>query len=374
VVSVISYTVEVTDMRVAPAIHLSAEVRVQLQGLVRRRTTPVRVVERCRIVLLAADGLQDKQIAERMSVTSRMAARWRNRFLEQGLSGLVKDAPRPGRTPTISADKVAEIVAKTTQSAPANATQWSRSTMAQLAGISESSVGRIWRAHGLKPHRVESFKISNDPHFAAKLDDVVGLYLDPPEHALVLSVDEKSQIQALDRTQPALPMKKGRGQTMTHDYKRNGTTTLFAALNTANGEVYHLCQQRHRHQKWLKFLRMIDKAVPAGKQIHIICDNYGTHKHERVQRWLEKHKRFHVHFTPTSASWLNMIERFFRDLTENRIRRGVFQDLEQLIMAIGEYIDGHNKNPKPFIWTAKANDILEKVTRAETALNKRRPA
>ena len=289
-------------MRIAPEIHLNAEVRAQLQGLVRRRTTPVRVAERCRIVLLAADGLQDMQIAKRMSVASSMAARWRNRFLEQGVSGLVKDAPRPGRTPTISAAQIAEIVSRTTRSAPENATQWSRTSMAKVAGISESSVGRIWRAHGLKPHRVESFKISNDPHFASKLEDVVGLYLNPPEHALVLSVDEKSQIQALDRTQPGLPMKKGRGQTMTHDYKRNGTTTLFAALNTANGEVYHLCQQRHRHQEWLKFLRMIDQTVAAGKQIHIICDNYGTHKHERVQRWLDRHKRFHVHFTPTSAS------------------------------------------------------------------------
>jgi transposase len=242
--------------------------------------------------------------------------------------------------------------------------------MAREAGISESSVRRIWHAHGLKPHRIESFKISRDPEFASKLDDVVGLYLNPPEHALVLSVDEKSQIQALDRTQPGLPMKKGRGQTMTHDYKRNGTTTLFAALNTATGEIYHLCQQRHRHHEWLKFLRMIDQTVPADKQIHIICDNYGTHKHERVQRWMARHKRFHVHFTPTSASWLNMIERFFRDLTENRIRRGVFKDLEQLITAIGDYIDRHNQNPKPIIWTAKANDILEKVTRAQASLNK----
>jgi transposase len=357
-------------MRVAPAIQLSPETRAELQNLVRRRTTPVRVVERCRIVLLAADGVQDKQIAQRMTVTPRMASRWRSRFLAQGVTGLVKDAPRPGRAPTITADKVSAIVANTTQSTPPNATQWSRSTMARLVGISESSVGRIWRGHGLKPHRIESFKISNDPEFAAKLENIVGLYLDPPEHALVLSVDEKSQIQALDRTQPGLPIKKGRGQTMTHDYKRNGTTTLFAALNTANGEVYHLCQQRHRHQEWLKFLRMIDQTVPVEKQIHIICDNYSTHKHERVQRWLERHKRFHVHFTPTSASWLNMVERFFRDLTENRIRRGVFQDLEQLIMAIGNYIDRHNESPKPFIWTAKATDILEKVTRARATLNK----
>jgi transposase len=357
-------------MRVAPAIRLDPEAEAELHKLIRRRTTPVRVVERCRIVLLAAAGLQDKQIAERLSVAPAMAARWRCRFLAQGVTGLLQDAPRPGRTPTINAAKVAEIVAKTTQATPPHTTQWSRSTMAIEAGISESSVGRIWRTHGLKPHRVESFKISNDPQFAAKLEDIVGLYLNPPEHALVLSVDEKSQIQALDRTQPGLPMKKGRGQTMTHDYKRNGTTTLFAALNTANGEVYHLCQQRHRHQEWLRFLRIIDHTVAEQKQIHIICDNYATHKHERVQRWLARHKRFHVHFTPTSASWLNMIERFFRDLTAKRIRRGIFQDLEQLIMAIGDYIDRHNQSPKPFIWTAKANDILEKVTRARTALLK----
>jgi transposase len=227
---------------------------------------------------------------------------------------------------TITAAKVAGIVAKTTQTAPANATQWSRSTMAREAGISESSVGRIWRAHGLKPHPDGELQDQQRS---------VGLYLDPPERALVLSVDEKSQIQALDRTQPGLPMKKGCGYTMTHDYKRNGTTTLFAAFNTSNGGVYHLCQQRHRHQEWLKFLRMIDQTVPAEKQIHIICDNYATHKHERVERWLARPLRFHVHFTPTSASWLNMIERLFRDLTDNRIRRGVFQDLEQLIMAIG---------------------------------------
>jgi transposase len=246
--------------------------------------------------------------------------------------------------------------------------------MAQEMGVSKASVSRIWRANGLKPHRVESFKVSNDPLFADKLEAIVGLYLNPPEHALVLSVDEKSQIQALDRTQPGLPLKKGRCQTMTHDYKRNGTTTLFAALNVANGQVFGLCQEKHRHQEWLKFLRMIDRTVPADKEIYLICDNYATHKHERVQRWLAKHKRFHVRFTPTSASWLNMVERFFRDITHNRIRRGVFQDLEQLIMAIGDYIDVHNQNPKPFIWTAKATDILEKVTRAKAALNNRRSA
>jgi transposase len=355
-------------MRVAQPIVLNEETRRKLERQSRGRSTQARVVLRSRIVLLAAEGLQNKQIATTLNVAPRMAALWRGRFIERGIEGLLKDAPRPGRTPSISR---ASLIEKTTQSTPATATQWSTRTMAREMGISKASVSRIWRASGLKPHRVESFKVSNDPNFADKLEAIVGLYLNPPEHALVLSVDEKSQIQALDRTQPGLPMKKGRGATMTHDYKRNGTTTLFAALNTANGEVYGLCQQKHRHQEWLKFLRMIDRTVPADKEIYLICDNYATHKHERVQRWLEAHKRFHVCFTPTSASWLNMVERFFRDLTQNRLRRGVFQDLEQLIMAIGDYIDGHNKNPKPFIWTAKANDILEKVTRAQTTLNKR---
>jgi transposase len=336
----------------------------------RGRSTPVRVAQRSRIVLLAADGLQNKQIAAQMGVAPRMVALWRRRFIALGANGLLKDAPRPGRTPAISDGIVSEVIAKTTQCTPANATHWSRSTMARAMNISDSTVGRIWKANGLKPHRVDTFKVSNDPAFADKLEAIVGLYLNPPEHALVLSVDEKSQIQALDRTQPGLPMKKGRGQTMTHDYKRNGTTTLFAALNPANGEVFGLCQEKHRHQEWLKFLRMIDQTVVAGKEIYLICDNYATHKHEKVQNWLEAHKRFHVRFTPTSSSWLNMVERFFRDLTQNRLRRGVFQDLEQLIMAIGEYIDGHNQKPKPIIWTAKASDILEKVTRARATLNK----
>jgi transposase len=358
-------------MRVAQPIILSEEVRRKLEQQSRGRSTQARVVLRSRIVLLAAEGLQNKQIAAVLRVAPRMAALWRARFLEHGIEGLLQDAPRPGRTATICR---ASLIDKTTQSIPSNATQWSTRTMAREMGISKASVSRIWRASGLKPHRVESFKVSNDPQFAEKLEAIVGLYLNPPEHALVLSVDEKSQIQALDRTQPGLPMKKGRGATMTHDYKRNGTTTLFAALDTATGEVYGLCQQRHRHQEWLHFLRMIDQTVPGGKEIYLICDNYATHKHERVQRWLQKHSRFHVRFTPTSASWLNMIERFFRDLTTNQIRRGVFQDLEQLITAIGSYIDHHNQKPKPFILTAKANDILEKVTRAQTTLNKRRSA
>jgi len=361
-------------MRVADAIVLEADVRRKLEQQARGRSTAARVVLRSRIVLLAADGLLNKQIAATLNVAPRMVTLWRGRFLELGIEGLLKDAPRPGRTPSITTEVTAALIAKTTQSTPANATHWSTRTMAREMGVSKASVSRIWRANGLKPHRVESFKVSNDPLFADKLEAIVGLYLNPPEHALVLSVDEKSQIQALDRTQPGLPLKKGRCQTMTHDYKRNGTTTLFAALNVANGEVFGLCQEKHRHQEWLKFLRMIDQTVPADKEIYLICDNYSTHKHERVERWLEKHKRFHVCFTPTSASWLNMVERFFRDITYNRIRRGVFLDLEQLIMAIGNYIDVHNQNPKPFIWTAKATDILEKVTRAKAVLINRRSA
>jgi transposase len=357
-------------MRVADPIVLEEEIRRNLERQARGRSTAARVVMRSRIVLSAADGIQNNQIVARMGIAPRTVALWRGRFLQLGLNGLLKDAARPGRKPSISASVVSQVIEKTTQSKPANATHWSRSTMAREVGISDSTVGRIWKANGLKPHRIDSFKVSNDPEFASKLEAIVGLYLNPPEHALVLSVDEKSQIQALDRTQPGLPIKKGRGATMTHDYKRNGTTTLFAALNTANGEVFGLCQQKHRHQEWLRFLRMIDQTVPAGKEIYLICDNYATHKHENVKRWLEKHKRFHVRFTPTSASWLNMVERFFRDLTCNQLRRGVFRDLEQLILAIGEYIDGHNQNPKPFIWTAKANDILQKVTRAQTVLNK----
>ena len=361
-------------MRIASPIRLSSEQQEALEQCARARSLSVRLVERARIVLLAASGKQDKDVAAELGITAQKVARWRKRFLALGMVGLEKDAPRPSRTPSISAAKVKRVIQKTTQEKPVHRTHWSTRSMAAAVGLSEATVRRIWHKNGLKPHLVETFKVSTDPHFAEKLEAVVGLYLNPPEHALVLCCDEKSQIQALDRTQPCLPLKPGRSQTMTHDYKRNGTTTLFAALDTATGEIYGLCQQKHRHQEWLRFLRMIDQTIPAGKDIYLICDNYSTHKHERVQRWLAKHKRFHVRFTPTSASWLNMVERFFRDLTHNRLRRGVFQDLEQLIMAIGEYIDGHNEDPKPFIWTAKANDILEKVTRAKTALNKRRSA
>lgn len=358
-------------MRVAPPIELSAEQRTTLEAWANGRKTQVRIAERARVVLLAAEGKQNLEIATILSISVQKAARWRWRFLAKGLPGLEKDAPRPGRLPSIAADKVAEVIRLTTLEKPAQATHWSTRSMAKHMGISDTSVLRIWRAHGLKPHRSESFKVSNDPLFAEKLEAVVGLYLSPPEHAIVLCVDEKSQVQALDRTQPGLPLKRGRAETMTHDYKRYGTTTLFAAMDAATGRVISLCQQRHRHQEWLKFLCLIDEATPLDRQIHLIADNYATHKHAKVQRWLKRHPRFHVHFTPTSASWLNMVERFFRDLTENRLKRGVFRSVLELIEALDGYVDHHNEEPKPFIWTARAQDILAKVMRAQSALNKR---
>jgi len=359
-------------MRIAPAIELSPDQRAALEQRARGRSLPARVVERARIVLRAASGEQDQAIAEDLGITPKKVSRWRNRYLTLGLAGLEKDAPRPGRKPTIGARLIQRVVEMTTRLKPPNATHWSTRTMAAAVGISEASVRRIWRTHGLKPHLLQTFKVSRDPKFAEKLADIVGLYLNPPEHALVLSLEEKSQIQALDRTQPGLPLKRGRGQTRTHDYKRNGTTTLFAALNAANGEVFGLCQERHRHQEWLKFLRLIDQTIPPDLELHVICDNSSTHKHDRVLRWLDRHPRFHMHFTPTSSSWLNMVERFFRDLTQNRLRRGAFRDVEELITAIGNYIDHHNQSPKPFIWTARAADILEKVKRARRTLHTRR--
>jgi transposase len=355
-------------MRVAPTIDLNPEQKEGLEQRSRARSLPSRVVERARIVLMAAAGKQDKEIAAELGISVQKSARWRARFLESGVAGLEKDAPRPGRTPRIPAQTVERVIQMTTQEKPTNATHWSTRGMAAAVELSEATVRRIWHKHGLKPHLLETFKVSKDPHFAEKLEAIVGLYLNPPEHALVLCCDEKSQIQALDRTQPGLPLKRGRAGTMTHDYKRNGTATLFAALNTLDGKVISLCQERHRHQEWLRFLRLLNDATPEHKQLHLIVDNYATHKHPAVQRWLKRHKRFQLHFTPTSASWLNMVERFFRDLTANRLRRGVFRDVMELVDAIDQYVDLHNERPKPFIWTKSANDILEKVKRARTAL------
>ncbi|HLN01133.1 MAG TPA: IS630 family transposase [Bryobacteraceae bacterium] len=361
-------------MRVARLVKLDPEQRTVLEQYARARSMPARTVERARIVLRAAEGLQDQQIANQLRITPEKAARWRNRFLEGGLDALRKDAPRPGGPRTITDERIKQVVEKTTQEKPNNATHWSTRTMAAAVGLSEASIRRIWHFHGLKPHLVRTFKLSHDPQFAEKLEAIVGLYLNPPEHAIVLCADEKSQIQALDRTQPGLPLKKGRCGTMTHDYKRNGTATLFAALNTLDGTVISMCDDRHRHQEWLRFLRVIEELTPSDKVLHLIVDNYATHKHPKVQKWLARHRRFHVHFTPTSSSWLNMVERFFRDLTHNSLRRGVFRDVEELVTTISAYVDQHNHQPKPFIWTAKAADILEKVKRARKALDNRQSA
>jgi transposase len=355
-------------MRVARAVHLDPQQKQQLQAAAEGRRVSVRLAERARIVLLAGEGLQDKQIASRLAVNRLTASHWRQCYLAEGYAGLMKDAPRGGRPR--DAGKVQQVLELTTQSKPASATQWSTRSMAAAAGISEATVRRIWKAHGLKPHLTRGFKLSNDKAFAEKLEDVVGLYLNPPEHALVLSCDEKSQIQALDRTQPLLPMAANLPETRTHDYVRHGTTTLFAALDTLNGKVIHCCMPRHRHQEWILFLKQIDRQTPAEKHLHLIVDNYATHKHPKVQRWLQRHPRFHMHFTPTSSSWLNMVERFFRDLTVNRLRRGTFRSVGKLIEAIEQYLAVNNQNPKPFIWTAKAADILAKVARARRKLNK----
>ena len=354
-------------MRVAPSVVLTPEQRAELEARARSGKQPARMVERSRIVMLAADGWRNKAIAQHLKLTEHKVARWRDRFLAEGLSGIEKDAPRPGRKPRITAAKVEAVVKKTLREKPSNATHWSTRKMAKAVGLSERTIRRIWKKHGLKPHLVRRFKLSRDPRFVEKLEAIVGLYLNPPDRAIVLCADEKSQIQALDRTQPGLPLKKGRCGTMTHDYKRNGTATLFAAMNILNGQVISMCDDRHRHQEWLKFLKVIDTVTPADRDVYLIIDNASTHKHAKVKRWLERHPRFHVYFTPTSSSWLNMVERFFRDLTENRLRRGTFLDVEDLIAAIGEYIDNHNEDPKPFIWTAKASDILEKVKRARAA-------
>jgi transposase len=358
-------------MRVAPPILLTDERRCELAAVAASRTASVRFAQRARMILLAADGKQDIEIAAEVGTRRQVVARWRRRFLELGIDGIAKDAPRGGRRRSARTDaKVRAIVQRTTQATPPNATHWSTRSMAAAEGVSEATVRRVWREHGLKPHRVKSFKLSNDKRFVEKLDDIVGLYLSPPEHAIVLSCDEKSQIQALDRTQPSLPLKKGRVATMTHDYKRNGTTTLFAALSTLDGRVISTCMKRHRHQEWIKFLNLIDQQTPADKQVHLIADNYATHKHPRVLAWLKRHPRFHMHFTPTSASWLNMVERFSRDLTTRRLKRGVFTSVEKLVAAIESYIEQNNQSPKPFIWTAKASDILEKVKLARESLHK----
>lgn len=347
---------------------MSDSQRDALEVLVRARSAPHRQVQRAKALLLAADGVATTRIAEQVGVTAVTVRAWRNRFAEEGLAKLGEVRKGRGPKPSIPAEKVEEIVQATLHSKPKGETHWSTRSMAKHAGVSRNTVQRIWKARGLKPHLVHTFKISTDPAFEDKLTDVVGLYLNPPESAVVLCMDEKSQVQALDHTQPSLPMKPGRAGTMTHDYKRNPTTTLFAALNVLTGAVIGQCLPRHRHEEFLKFLRTIDREVPKGLAVHLILDNYATHKHPDVQRWLRRHKRFHLHFTPTSSSWLNLVERWFRELTDKALRRGSFNSVPALITAIEDYLDAHNDDPKPFLWTATADSILEKVRRGRVAL------
>jgi transposase len=358
-------------MRRAVEIKLESAAKAELERIVNAPTSPARLVRRAQVVLHAAQGWQNQRIARRLKMGINAVAKWRRRYAASGLAGIERDKPGRGRPASIPPEKVAEIVRLTREETPAARTHWSRSSMAKRTGLSDSTIGRIWKAHGLQPHRLRGFKLSKDPRFEEKLRDIVGLYLSPPENAVVFSTDEKSQIQALDRRQPGLPLRKGRVATMTHDYKRNGTTTLFAALNILTGAVVGVCQPRHTHVHWLRFLRRIDAQVEAGLDIHVVLDNYATHKHEKVKAWLARHPRFHMHFTPTGSSWLNMVERFFRDLTENAVRRGVFTSVRDLQDAIDVYLIEHNRQPKPFIWTASANDILAKVMRAQQALQAR---
>ena len=317
---------------------------------------------------MAADGVPSQDIAEALEISRPTVQLWRERFLALRLEGLQKDAPRPGRIPSIPEKKVRAVVEATLHTTPPGATHWSVRTMAKAQGISRMAVQRIWDRHGLKPHLTRTFKVSRDKHFVEKLYDVVGLYLNPPDKSLVLCVDEKSQIQALDRTQPGLPLKKGRCGTMTHDYKRNGTTTLFAALSMLDGKVIGDCMPRHRHQEFIRFLKKIDAETPPGLDLHLIVDNYGTHKHPRVKSWLRRHPRFHIHFVPTSSSWLNLVERWFRELTDKRIRRGSFGSVPELIAAIRDYLEHHNQNPRVFVWTASAERIMAKIAKCKEAL------
>ena len=359
-------------MRVAVKIELSEADRKRLERWSRSRSVAVRLRERSRMVLMAADGMTNKAIAADLGTDQNKVGRWRRRFADEGLDGIAKERPRGGnhggKCSKAQAKLRSEVIRLTTQTDPPDATHWSCRSLAREAGTTHSFVHRVWRSCGLKPHLVRTFKVSTDPRFEEKLTDVVGLYLDPPDNAAVFSFDEKSSIQALDRTQPGLPLKKGRCGTMTHDYKRNGTTSLFVALDVASGEVIGETYKRHRHQEVLKFLREVEKAVPKDQEIHIILDNYATHKHAKVMDWIERQKRIFLHFTPTSASWLNLVERFFSTLTRKQIRRGVFHSVKDLERCLKDYIETYNQDPRPLVWTKSAGEILEKVERAKQAL------
>jgi transposase/transposase-like protein len=355
-------------------ITLTLAEKTQLERNLRSRKTPLRLLERSKIILLAAKQTPNYQIAEQLGIDINTVGRWRNRFAKDRHAGIEKDLPRGanhgGKNSVEQAKLRSKIIKITTQDTPKDATHWSTRSLAKVLGINHSFVNRVWREVGLKPHLLTQFKVSNDPAFEEKLRDVVGLYLSPPDNAVVFCVDEKSSIQALDRTQPGLAMKPGRCGTLTHDYKRHGTSTLFAALNALTGEVIGQCKQRHRHQEFLSFLKTVEKCTPKTVELHLIVDNYSTHKHEKVKNWLKRNKRVHLHFIPTSSSWLNLVERFFGLLTQKRLRRGVFTSVKELEEAIMKFIDAQNEDKKPFVWTKSAEDILVKVARARNALNR----
>jgi transposase len=343
--------------------------RARLEAIVKDRNSTRKAVWRARIVLATADGCGTNEIMRRTGKSKPCVWRWQERYIEEGVDGLLRDKTRPSRVPPLSEDVKLAVLTKTASETPPDATHWSRASMAKAVGISPSSVGRIWRAAGLKPHRVDTFKVSNDPEFEEKVTDIVGLYMNPPTKAMVLCVDEKSQIQALDRTQPGLPLKKGRAATMTHDYKRHGTTTLFAALDVKSGMVIGECQQRHRAKEFIRFLKKVDACMPKHLDLHLVMDNYATHKTAGVRAWLARHPRFHAHFIPTSSSWLNLVERFFAEITGKRIRRGTFASVAELEEAIGDYLQRYNASAKPYVWTKPAADILARERRALDKLN-----
>jgi transposase len=356
-------------MRNGISITLKPGDRRRLKALTRDRNAPQKHVWRAEIVLLSADGIGTNEIMRETGKSKTCVWRWQERFMQEGYDGLLRDKTRPSRIAPLGSQIAARVVTLTQTDPPAEMTHWTAALMAKVVGISASSVQRIWRAHGLQPHRVQQFKLSNDPKFTDKLRDVVGLYVDPPAHAIVLSVDEKSQIQALDRTQPGLPMKKGRAGTTTHDYKRHGTTTLFAALDVLEGKVIGRCMQRHRHQEFIRFLNAIEAQVPAGKIVHVILDNYAAHKHPKVRQWLARNSRFIFHFTPTSCSWLNAVEGFFAKLTKRRLKHGVFRSVVDLQSAINRFVAETNNDPKPFTWTANPDKIIAAVRRGHQVLD-----
>src|ERR1700738_1724968 len=355
-------------MRTGISLTVTPAIRRHLKAVAANRNSPQKHVWRAQIVLLSAAGVGTNEIMRQTGKSKTCVWRWQERFMAEGFDGLLHDKTRPSRVAPLGADVAERVVALTQSDPPAETTHWTAPMMAKEIGISASSVQRIWHAHGLQPHRFRRFKLSNDPNFVEKLRDVVGLYVDPPAHAIVLSFDEKSQIQALDRTQPGLPMKKGRAGTMTHDYKRHGTTTLFAAFDILEGNVIGRCMQRHRHQEFIRFLDAVEREVPAGKTVHAILDNYATHRHPKVRQWLTRHPRWTFHFTPTSASWLNAVEGFFANLTRRRLKRGVFRSVADLQAAINRFVEETNSDPKPFVWPADAKRVLAAVKRGKEKL------